>query len=349
MASLTDQQFSVPVVDFGKFWTGTPDDKLAISQQVVKAFKEIGFMYISNHNIPQPVIENVFKESSDFFALPDAIKDEMAWRDPRANRGYVKQGRERVTNSTDADEIAQLRATAPDVKESLEIGLETGKEYLIPLNYPDYRNYWPPSEVAPKFRPAMLHFYDTCHTLHMDVLRAVALGLGMNEKYFDPLSDEAWHTLRLLNYPPVAKEILKREGQARAGAHSDYGSLTFVFQDDIGGLEVQNSSTMNYIPAVPIPGTIVVNVGDLLMRWSNDQFKSTMHRVVSPTGTDNENPLTPRRQSIAFFCNPNANTLVECLPGCVGEGAKYPPVRTEDYLVKSILLYLDPEFIWGCI
>lgn len=83
-----------------------------------------------------------------------------------------------------------------------------------------YRNYWPPIDVAPEFRSTMLNFYDICHDLHMDVLRAIALGLGMDEKYFDPLANEAWHTLRLLNYPPVSKKILQREGQARAGAHS---------------------------------------------------------------------------------------------------------------------------------
>lgn len=333
LATVSDQkQFNVPVVDFQKFWSGSKSDRLAISKEVVQAFQNIGFMYISNHNIKPSVIENVFTQSSDFFALPDAVKDELAWRDPRANRGYVKQGRERVTNVTDADEIARLRAIAPDVKESMEIGLESD---------PTFKNYWPSAPHAPSFRQTMLDFYETCHTLHMDVLRSVALGLGMDEGYFDPLADEAWHTLRLLNYPPVAKKLLEQEGQARAGAHSDYGSLTFVFQDDVGGLQVQDPHSGNYIPATPIPGTIVVNVGDLLARWSNDRFRSTMHRVVSPTrpsaATANTSlELTPRRQSVAFFCNPNADTMVECLPGCVGDGAKYEPVRTEDYLVKRL-------------
>jgi len=247
--------------------------------------------------------------------------------DPRANRGYVKQGRERVTQSNDPDEIAELRRTAPDVKESMEIGNDSD---------PVWRNHWPPATVAPKFTPTMLQFYDICHELHMDVLRAIALGLGFKENYFDPLADSKYHTMRLLNYPPVARELLAAEGQARAGAHSDYGSLTFVFQDEVGGLEVQNPHTENYIPATPIPGTIVVNVGDLLARWSNDLFRSTLHRVVSPTGTGSTDALTPKRQSIAYFCNPNADTIVECLPGCEGDGPKYPAVRTEDYIVGRL-------------
>jgi len=208
---MSNQQLQVPVVDFGKFWTGSQADRLAISRDVVKAFKDIGFMYISNHPIDQNVIDKVFQESSDFFALPDSIKDQLAWRDPKANRGYVKQGRELVTNSTDPDEIAELRRTAPDVKESMEIGLETD---------PTYRNQWPPIEMAPQFRSTMINFYDICHKLHVDVLRAVALGLGMDEHYFDSLNDQSWHTLRLLNYPPVARQFLAGEGRARAGAHS---------------------------------------------------------------------------------------------------------------------------------
>jgi len=327
MATQSDQNFHVPVVNFNKFWNGSVQDRLLVSQEVVRAFRDVGFLYIKNHNIDEKIIARTFQESDEFFNLPQEVKDKLAWKDPRANRGYVKQGRERVTQSSDPDEIAELRRVAPDVKESIEIGNDAD---------PVWRNHWPPPAVAPNFTPTMLQFYDICHELHMDVLRAIALGLGLNENYFDPLADGKYHTMRLLNYPPVSRELLAREGQARLGAHSDYGSLTFVFQDDVGGLEVQNPHTQSYIPAIPIPGTIVVNAGDLLARWSNDLFRSTLHRVVSPVGTDSTGPLTPKRRSIAYFCNPNADTIVECLPGCEGDGPKYPAVRTEDYVVGRL-------------
>ncbi|KAF8325168.1 Clavaminate synthase-like protein [Cantharellus anzutake] len=328
LATVSDQHFRVPVIDFAPFWSDSEGMKKEVARQVVDAFKNIGFMYIKNHGVDEVFVQEVFHESDKFFALPQAVKDELAWKDPRANRGYVKQGRERVTDSTDPEVIKKLRETSPDVKESMEIGLETD---------PAWKNHWPSTGVAPDFRSTMLKFYDTCHTLHLDVLRSIAMGLGLNERFFDPLADQKCHTLRLLNYPPVSRKLLEKEGQARAGAHSDYGSITFVFQDDVGGLQVQNPHTKNFISATPIPGTIVVNVGDLLARWSNDIFRSTLHRVVSPTRSDAASGFTPRRQSIAFFCNPNWTTMVECLPGCEGlNGPKYPKVLTEDYLVQRL-------------
>ena len=133
----------------------------------------------------------------------------------------------------------------------------------------------------------------------------------------------------------------------------DYGTLTLLFQDSVGGLEVKNPHTGEFVPATPIvsncdyfidvywsisrqPGTIVVNVGDLLARWSNDVLRSTLHRVVAPAEKISETEsLTPARQSIAFFCNPNFSAEVSCLPNC-GDVAKYPPVNTEDYIVGRL-------------
>ncbi len=202
-------------------------------------------------------------------------------------------------------------------------------------------------------------------------MRSVAIGLDLKEHFFDSKIDEKCHNLRLLSYPAIKTSLLKNEGQARAGAHSgeialiymknrnscqlkiDYGTLTLLFQDSVGGLEVKNPHTGEFVPATPIvsncdhfinayrsisrqPGTIVVNVGDLLARWSNDVLRSTLHRVVAPAEKISETEsLTPARQSIAFFCNPNFSAEVSCLPNC-GDVAKYPPVNTEDYIVGRL-------------
>jgi len=340
---MTAKDFTIPVIDFEPFRSGSEAAKEAVARDVVNAFKEVGFIYIKNHGVDDTTISNVFTESSSFFALHDDVKEPLAWRDPRANRGFTKVGRERVTNSNDREEVAALRKTAPDCKESFEIGLETD---------PEFRNHWPPEDLAPNFRLTMIRFYDICHKLHVDVMRAIALGLGLGVSYFDPLVNESWHTLRLLNYPPVQRQALDVDGQARANAHSDYGSITLLFQDDIGGLEVQNPHTQEYVPATPIPGTIVVNVADLLARWSNDILRSTIHRVVAPTPTGTKasssnsssstDALTPKRQSVAFFCNPNAGAMVSCLPGCEGsEGPKYPEVNTGEYLAMRLRATYD--------
>jgi len=255
------------------------------------------------------------------------VKSKLAWDDPRANRGYVQVGRERVTQSADAAEIAALRAKAPDSKESMEIGRDWDDTW---------KNKWPQEGDAPKFKETMLDFFQTCHELHTIVMRSIALGLDLDEMYFEDMINEQCHNMRLLSYPPIKSALLRGEGQARAGAHSDYGTLTLLFQDHVGGLEVQNPHTRHFQAAPPIPGTIVVNAGDLMARWSNDVLRSTLHRVVAPPATmlNDTESITPARQSIAFFCNPNFDARISGLPNC-GK-PKYPPVTTEEYIVGRL-------------
>jgi len=243
---------------------------------------------LKNHGLPKQQIDDVFAASKQFFALPKSIKDRLAWKDPRANRGYVAQGRERVTDSTDEKEIAALRESAPDYKESMEIGREVDATY---------KNQWPAEEELPGFRSTMLQFRRDADKLHLEVLRAIAIGLDLEETFFDSKCNEQWHTLRLLSYPAVPVSLLKGKGGgagSRAGSHSDYGSLTLLFQDNVGGLEVQDPHTGEYVAAPPIKDTIVVNVADLLARWSNDTLRSTLHRVVAPEGMAKTGMTPPR-------------------------------------------------------
>lgn len=163
-------------------------------------------------------------QSTEFFRMPGEKKAALAWRDPRANRGFVQVGRERVTQSADAEEIQQLREKAPDYKESMEIGRDWDRTY---------RNYWPEEQDAPGFKRTMTGFFQTCHDLHVLVMRSIALGLRLEESFFDSKIHEQYHNLRLLSYPPIKTELLRGDGQARAGAHSDYGTLTLLFQDSV--------------------------------------------------------------------------------------------------------------------
>ncbi|CAL1701221.1 unnamed protein product [Somion occarium] len=313
LATLAEESsFKIPLIDFSKFLeAGSKAEKRNTADEIVSGFRNVGFIYLDKHGIP---------ESS-----------KLEWEDPRSNRGYVKIGRERVTQSADANEIAQLRAKAPDFKESMEIGRDWDKTW---------KNRWPEEKLVPQFKPTMLSFFQTCHELHVLVMRAIALGLDLEENFFDDQINEQFHNLRLLSYPSIRTNLLRQEGQARAGAHSDYGTLTLLFQDSVGGLEVQNPHTKTFQPGTPIPGTIVVNAGDLLARWSNDILRSTLHRVVAPPveKLSETEGITPARQSIAFFCNPNGGAKISCLPTCLGVNGenKYPPVTTEDYIVGRL-------------
>ncbi|KAI9513323.1 Clavaminate synthase-like protein [Russula earlei] len=334
----SDQTFRIPLVDLSKYrHANSLSEKRKTADEIVNGFKEVGFIYLAGHRHPtEHGGQCPLNQSADFFRLPTSVKDELAWKDPRANRGYVKIGRERTTQSTDAAVIAELRSKAPDTKESMEIGRDWDKTWRNPL-------------AAGKRRPRIqaddAGFFSsmrqTCHEVHTVIMRAIALGLDLDEKFFDDKINEQYHNLRLLSYPAIKTSLLKKEGQARAGAHSDYGSLTLLFQDNIGGLQVENPHTKHFQHAKPIPGTIVVNAGDLLARWSNDTLRSTLHRVVAPlaeSANADESGMTPLRQSIAFFCNPNGGARISCLPSChwPGNEAKYPPTTTEEYIVSRL-------------
>lgn len=163
-----------------------------------------------------------FALSAGFFARPQAAKDALAWTSARSNRGYVVQGREKVTNLTDAADVEALRAQNPDLKESFEIGRE---------GEPGLPNHWPPAGEgdadAEVFAAFMQGFFGTCAKLHAEVMRAVALGLGIDVAWFDEYTDGEDNTLRLLHYPQVDKDVFKRnKGQVRAGSHTDYGSIS---------------------------------------------------------------------------------------------------------------------------
>ncbi|KAJ6628904.1 hypothetical protein B0H10DRAFT_1777629 [Mycena sp. CBHHK59/15] len=321
--------FRIPLIDFSRFQAASsPSEKKSTANEIVSAFKESGFIYLSGHGIPARSCSFGFTRYAEFFRMPMDVKEKLAWEDPRSNRGYVQIGRERVTQATDVDEIAALREKAPDFKETMEIGRDWDSAW---------QNQWPQERDAPAFKHTMLDFFQRCHELHVHVMRSIAIGLELEESFFDEKSNDQCHNLRLLSYPPIKRSLLDDVGQARAGAHSDYGTLTLLFQDSVGGLEARNPHTGVFIPATPIPGTIVVNVGDLLARWSNDVLRSTLHHVVAPAGkpVNAHEAITPARQSIAFFCNPNFSTEISCLPNC-GKEAKYPPINTEAYIVGRL-------------
>ena len=259
-------------------------------------------------------------------------------------------GQEKVTNEVDKGDVAALKASNPDLKESYEIGRE-GVEGM-PNQWPTDPQALGPSVTPAAFRADMLAFFDACKRLHVEILRAIALGLGIDEHWFDDYSRVGDNTLRLLHYPTVERSVFARnKGQVRAGAHTDYGSVTFLFQDTRGGLQVHGTDRSTWIDATPMAGSIVVNAGDLLARWSNDLIRSTLHRVVEPPygseGADNgedeasntgKHDLYPPRYSIAYFCNPDNHTFIDVVPGTLQENAvkKYDGINSGEYLVRRL-------------
>lgn len=321
------------MIDFSTFLNGSASAKLATAGSISHAFKTAGFVYLRNHGIPLETISEVLARSAEFFKRPQEQKNNLAWTTPESNRGYVIFGREKVTQFSDVEEVSKLRANNPDLKESMEIGRE---------DIPDMPNRWPDKmdTSGEIFTKTMKSFFLTCQALNVNVMRAIALGMRLDEYFFDAHIDGADNTLRLLHYPEVYKSVFKNNpDQVRAGEHTDYGSITLLFQDAVGGLEVK-SPQQTFVRAKPIEGTVIVNAGDLLSRWANDEIRSTRHRVVQPpTREGDESETYPARYSIAYFCNPNSECSIEALPGTWEKsprGQKYPAINSGEYLVQRL-------------
>ncbi|KAF5696547.1 cytochrome P450 monooxygenase [Fusarium globosum] len=303
--AVSKEGLSIPLIDFSRFLGGTPVERHETANAILDGFKTAGFIYLKNHPILPKDLQHAFDLSARFFKEPLEKKMEVVWTTPEANRGYSAPGREKVSQLSDIQEVEKVRAALPDLKESLEIGRE---------DEPGRPNRWlEETGDLVGFRKDMLGFFEKCRQLHVEVMKAIAVGMGLDDSFFDSFVDVGDNTLRLLHYPAVESNIFKtKPGTVRAGAHSDYGSITLLFQDARGGLQVK-SPTGQFVDATPIEGTVVVNAGDLLARWSNDTIKSTIHRVVEPPQKQAES--YPPRYSIAYFCNPNFKSYIEAIPG----------------------------------
>ncbi|KAI1433415.1 thymine dioxygenase [Xylaria sp. CBS 124048] len=327
-AAVKSEGLLIPLIDFSLFLNGTTEQREETAKAILHGFQTAGFIYLKGLPIAPEYRKHVFDTSAKYFRLPTETKMSHCWTTPEANRGYSAPGREKTTTLVDPKAVQKLRDAAPDLKESMEIGRE---------GEPDHPNHWPQEEgELVGFRKTMLEFFDQCKHLHTEVMRAIAVGLGIDEHWFDGYTDVGDNTLRLLHYPEVKKGVFAiNPGQVRAGAHSDYGSITLLFQDSRGGLQVK-SPTGSFVDATPIEDTCVVNAGDLLARWSNDNIKSTIHRVVEPPSADGD--VYPARYSIAYFCNPNYKSHIEAIPGTYEseKDRKYPGINSGEYLVRRL-------------
>ncbi|KAI1462701.1 Clavaminate synthase-like protein [Annulohypoxylon moriforme] len=325
---------AIPVVDFAVWSKGSVDDKKCIAQELTDACRRVGFVYIVNHGVSNDLLEEAFGWSKKLFDLPQERKM-LAPHPPGPNvhRGYSWPGLEKVSQDIfkDGDEAKEAEnRKILDVKESYEIGSEESE--LQP-------NVWLPQDVLPGFREFMVPFYWKCFGAGKELLRALAIGIGLeDEDFFLRFHSGENNQLRLLHYPPVEAEKLSSNQVARMPAHSDWGTITMLFQDDCGGLQVEHPNEPGrFIDATPMKNALVMNVGDLLMRWSNDFLKSTLHRVTLPpvqsTPQINTKLMTRPRYSIPYFVSPDPKAIIECLSVCTDNErpVKYEPVVQEEY------------------
>jgi isopenicillin N synthase-like dioxygenase len=310
----------IPVIDFQPFLGQESEAaQRAVSRGIFCACHEIGFFYLTNHGVPQSLIDQLFDQSKWLFSQPFEEKQKLAWSDAFSNRGYVGVERER------------LDETKPgDLKEAFNVGREVPANGSCPTDKAALLvNLFP--EGNETFRETVLTFFDECCAAADRILQAFAIALQLPQDFFLDSHSDRCNTLRLLHYPPVT--AAPKPDQIRAGEHTDYGSITLLFQDDVGGLEVQ---TLNgkWIAAPCISGAVIVNTGDLMQRWTNHVFCSTRHRVGVPA----DPRLRKSRYSVAFFCHPNDEATIACLPTCQSaeQPALYPPISAGDYLLSRL-------------
>jgi len=296
---------SVPVLD----WAQASRDPAGFAQDLGRTCRQTGFFLLRNHPVPDTLIADVFAQSAAFFAQDPALKEPLSISTNPHNRGWAFMGSEGLDDTSGQK----------DRKEAFNVGFDLPPDDPRVLAGAPFRgvNLWP--DLA-GFRSTMLGYYASAHHLGVNLLDIVARDLSLPASHFTRHFTEPMATLRLLSYPAASGA----QGEIGAGAHTDYGALTLLLTDGAPGLQVRpRCGDWQDVPHVP--GAFVVNIGDCLMRWTNDIYISTPHRVLPP----------PRaRKSVAFFLDPNPDSVIEALPGT---GApKYPPVTGAEYLASRL-------------
>jgi isopenicillin N synthase-like dioxygenase len=302
----------IPVLDWRQY-AAQPE---VFARELGAACRGTGFFLLTGHGIGAALQEQLLREADRLFDLPTADKSRLSILRNRHNRGWAATGSERLDETS-----GQI-----DRKEAFNVGLDLEPDDPRVLAEEPFRgvNVWPD---LPGFRATMLRYFEAVWRLGVDLHAPIARDLGLPPEYFRPHFDAPLATLRLLRYPPGTGA----EGEIGAGAHTDYGSLTLLLTDGEPGLQVRpRGGDWTDVPFVP--GAYVVNIGDCLMRWTNDLYVSTPHRV---------RPPRHRRRSVAFFLDPNPDAVIAALPGT--GAAKYPPITGADYLRSRLDATYTPE------
>ena len=303
---------TIPLIDLSPM--NTAEGLRQVAARIGPACREVGFFYVTGHGLENRIAD-VFAQSAKFFAAGENIKRDVLFSGATGNRGYIPMKGEALDPTRPAD-----------LKEAFNIGLELPDDdpELIAGRIFRARNQWPDLDG---FRSTMLDYFDSCHRLGIAIHQAFAIDLGLRPDFFSDKLDRPMAVLRLLHYPAKAGSV--EPGQMGAGEHTDYGCITLLATDGVGGLEVRRRDG-RWISAPHIPGTLVCNIGDCLMRWTNDHYVSTPHRVQSPPDRE--------RYSVAFFLDPNPDAEVACLPGCANADrpARYEPIKGEAFLLSRL-------------
>lgn len=287
---------NIPSVDLADFISGDPDRKAKFVQEIGAAYEEIGFVALKNHFLDDTLVEGLYKEVKSFFALPLEDKAKYEIEGGGGQRGYISFGKEHAKGRKEGD-----------LKEFWHFGQEASADANLIEEYPENVQV---TELE-KFNETGMVAYRMLEKTGIYVLRALALYIGLDEFYFDHWASNGNSILRPIHYPPITEEP---KGAVRAGAHGDINLITLLMGASAGGLQVLRMDG-EWIDAVPNEDELVINVGDMLERHTNNKLRSTIHRVVNPPRDQWNTP----RYSIPFFMHPRSDMKLNCLDECIDD------------------------------
>ncbi len=308
-------ELGIPSVDLADFLSGDPSRKQNFVQQLGKAYEDIGFVALKNHNFSEELRKELYSEVKNFFDLPEDVKRKYEVEGLAGQRGYTSFGKEHAKGSP-----------APDLKEFWHFGQEVEDNDPIKSEYPD--NIW--CDETPNFNKVGIQAYKMLESTGKEMLRALALYLGLDEFYFDAKIKNGNSILRPIHYGAITSEP---KGSVRAGEHEDINLITLLMGASAEGLQVLNRKG-EWVAVTALPEHIIVNVGDMLQRLTNGKLKSTTHRVVNPP---REQWHTPR-YSIPFFLHPRSEMRLDALPECIDDNhpKQWDDITAGEYLNERL-------------
>lgn len=310
----------VPSLDLADFTSGDAQRKAQFVQQLGEAWTNIGFVAVKNHGLTDQLTNELYKAVQTFFYLNDEVKKQYEIAELAGQRGYISKYREHAKGHA-----------APDLKEFYHVGqVVTDPNDPVKAEYPD--NIFP-NDVVPEFQGLALEAYRTLETAGVLLLRAAALYLGLDENYFDDKVKFGNSILRAIHYFPIDNPDALPPDSVRAAAHGDINLITLLMGASAEGLQVLRRDN-KWIPITALPEQVVVNVGDMLERLTNNRLKSTIHRVVNPP----REKMGTSRFSIPFFMHPRSEMSLACLPNCIDEAhpKAYPDTTAGEFLNQRL-------------
>ena len=319
---------SVPVIDLSGWVTGA--DRAGVAAAVDRAARDVGFLQITGHGVPDQVLAAVRAATDTFFDRPLDAKLACASPAPEINRGYAARGTESLTYSLGIDRPADLFEAFNVGPDDLDVTDPVVSAQLGGVFAP---NIWPDDQ--PGLRSSVMAWFTEARRVAHLLTDVFAAALGLPDGWFAPFTDHSTDTLRIVHYRTAPGDPDPLDGQVGMGAHTDYGICTVLYADPVPGLQIVGPDGGG-LDVVPEPGALLVNLGDLTAQWTNDRWRSTLHRVLPPVRRAD---VVNTRRSLAFFHDGNWDAIVECLPTCCGPDrpARYEPVRALDHLMGKLL------------